>query len=102
MPKSAHSNNLYIVITMLLLVFNFLSSLSVIYIRHLNTIGMATLNKLTERQDKIYQEWTQLLLEQHTLISYSLVDKTARDKLAMHLPTHKEIIHIKSHEHIQD
>lgn len=85
------ANNTFVLATIILLLLNFFSSLSVIYLRHLNRSSMASLQGQIEIQDKLYQEWTQLLLEQHTLISYNRVDKIARDKLAMRLPNNTDI-----------
>lgn len=85
------TNNRFVLFTIVLLVLNFFSSLSFIYIRHLNRLSMAALQGQIEVQDKLYQEWTQLLLEQHTLISYNRVDKIAHDKLGMRLPNNKDI-----------
>lgn len=62
-----------------------------IYVRHINMIHMAKLQTLSEIQDDIYQEWTQLLLEKNTLISYNQVDNLARNKLAMKLPQAQDI-----------
>jgi cell division protein FtsL len=81
------SNNKYILITLLLLLSNFVVSLSVIYVRHLNRSSMAQLQKLVSEQDLLYQEWTQLLLEQGTLTSYNRVDKIAYKNLAMQTPS---------------
>jgi cell division protein FtsL len=49
------SNNKYILITLLLLLSNFVVSLSVIYVRHLNRSSMAQLQKLVSEQDLLYK-----------------------------------------------
>lgn len=85
------NSNKFVIITIMLLVLNFVSSLTVIYIRHLNRMSMAHLQKLVNEQDIIYQEWTQLLLEQSTLASYNRVDEMVRKNLQMHLPNNNEI-----------
>ncbi len=78
-------------ITIVLLILNFFTSLAVIYVRHLNIGHMAKLQNLVDIQDSIYQEWTQLLLEKNTLISYNQVDKLARHKLSMKQPENIDI-----------
>lgn len=83
--------NKYLLLTILLLALNFICSLSIIYVRHLNRISMGQLHLLATKQDALYQEWTQLLLEQSTLTSYNRVDKIANNNLAMHTPNWDEI-----------
>lgn len=89
--KIDKKNNTFVLVTIVLLVLNFITSLAVIYVRHLNLAYMAKLQNLTEIQDNIYQEWTQLLLEKNTLISYNQVDNLARRKLNMKLPVPTDI-----------
>lgn len=84
-------NNKFVLITVILLLLNFTSSLTVIYVRHINRIMMSDLQKLVDKQERIYEEWTQLLLEQSTLTSYNRVDNLARSKLKMRLPEKNEI-----------
>lgn len=90
-----NSNNKFIFITIFLLISNFLVSLSIIYVRHINRTSMAELQKLVSDQNNLYQEWTQLLLEQSTFTSYNRVDKIANQNLNMHFPTWKETKLIK-------
>lgn len=92
--KSDSSNNRYIFITLILILLNLFSSLSVIYIHHLNRISMAKLQKLSDIQHQLYKEWTQLILEQNTLISYNRVDKIAANKFNMRLPKNSEILYL--------
>jgi cell division protein FtsL len=51
---------------------------------------MIELNNLVTKHDQLYQEWTQLILEQSTLSSYSRVDKIANEKLHMRSPKWQE------------
>lgn len=84
-------SNKFVLITIILLFLNFASGLTVIYVRHINRMSMAHLQKLVDEQDKLYQEWTQLLLEQSTLTSYNRVDQLVRKNLNMRLPNNNEI-----------
>lgn len=84
-------SNKFVLITVFLLILNFCSSLTVIYLRHLNRISMIELQSHIDKQDVLYKEWTQLLLEQSTLASYNRVDQVARNQLGMKLPINKEI-----------
>lgn len=93
--KSDINSNKYIFITIFLLLTNFLVGISVIYVRHINRTSMAELQKLASQQDALYQEWTQLLLEQSTLTSYNRVDKVASKDLGMRLPNWNETKIIK-------
>ncbi len=85
------NSNKFVLITIILLILNFVSGLLVIYIRHINRMSMAELQKLVDEQDILYQEWTQLLLEQSTLTSYNRVDQLVRKHLDMRLPNNNEI-----------
>lgn len=91
MISKIQNNNNFVMITIVLLILNFFTSLAVIYVRHLNIGHMAKLQNLVDIQDSIYQEWTQLLLEKNTLISYNQVDKLARHKLSMKQPENIDI-----------
>lgn len=93
--KTEINSNKYILITIFLLLSNFFVSISVIYVRHINRTSMAELQKLVSEQDAIYQEWTQLLLEQSTLTSYNIVDKVAYKNLGMRPPNWNETKLIK-------
>lgn len=52
---------------------------------------MAELQKLTNDNELLYQQWTQYLLEQSTLASYNRVDKLARSKIGMRLPENNDV-----------
>ncbi|MBP9722023.1 MAG: cell division protein FtsL [Gammaproteobacteria bacterium] len=93
--NSNHNSNKYIFITLLLLLSNFIVSMSVIYVRHINRINMAELQRLVAEQNSLYQEWTQLLLEQSTLTSYNRVDSIASKELSMRAPNWDETTLIK-------
>ncbi len=71
------------------------SAIGVVYTKYLNRSLHIELQQLQDLRDKLHIEWTQLLLEQGTLGSDVRVEKVAREKLDMILPSQNQIIVIK-------
>lgn len=71
------------------------SALGVVYIKYLNRNLHIQLEQLQDARDNLHVEWTQLLLEQGTLASDVRVEKIAREKLGMTVPSPKEIVVIQ-------
>lgn len=84
------NNNKYILITIVLIISNFICAVGVIYTRHINRTNLIELNNLVQEHDSLYQEWTQLVLEQSTLKSYNRIDRLARNNLNMREPKWSE------------
>jgi cell division protein FtsL len=71
------------------------SALGVVYTKYLNRNLHIQLEALQDSRDNLHVEWTQLLLEQGTLASDLRVEKIAREKLGMIVPSNKEIVVIQ-------
>lgn len=71
------------------------SALGVVYTKYLNRNLHIQLEVLQDSRDNLHVEWTQLLLEQGTLASDLRVEKIAREKLGMIMPSNKEIVVIQ-------
>lgn len=71
------------------------SALGVVYTKYLNRNLHIQLEQLQDARDNLHVEWTQLLLEQGTLASDVRVEKIAREKLGMIVPSPKEIVVIQ-------
>lgn len=71
------------------------SALGVVYTKYLNRNLHIQLEQLQDARDNLHVEWTQLLLEQGTLASDLRVEKIAREKLGMVIPSPKEIVVIQ-------
>ncbi len=71
------------------------AALGVVYTKYLNRHLHIQLETLQHERDNLHVEWTQLLLEQGTLASDLRVEKIAREKLKMIVPSSKEIVVIQ-------
>ena len=78
-----------------LVVSVFVTSILVIYYKHFSRQLFAELQGFHQLRDELHVEWTQLLLEQGTWASDARVEKTAREKLHMHLPASDKVVVIK-------
>lgn len=72
-----------------------ISALGVVYTKYLNRHLHIQLESLQHERDHLHVEWTQLLLEQGTLASDLRVEKIAREKLGMFVPSNKDIMVIQ-------
>jgi cell division protein FtsL len=73
----------------------FISSLAVIYNKHLSRQLFTKLQSLQLEVEAIQVEWSQLLLEQGTWASDGRVERLARERLHMTLPEPNEVVVIK-------
>lgn len=72
-----------------------LFSVSVVCVKQNTRLALAQLNQLTSIKTQYYNERTQLLLEQSAWMTYGRIDKMARDKLGMVLPSKRQWVVIK-------
>jgi cell division protein FtsL len=70
----------------------FLSALAIVYLKHANRHLLIELHTLQSERDALNSEWTQLLLEESTLVTHSRVEGIAQQSLQMHVPNADEII----------
>ena len=75
-----------------LLIFAFLSALSLIYIRHQNHLVFMQLQTLSQQHDELNAQWRQLRLEHSTLVQQPRIERLAKQKLQMHIPQPHEIM----------
>ena len=79
---------LFVVLTVLVLG----QALGVIYAKQTKRLLHAKLQGLYIARDKLQIEWSQLLLEQSTLEADSRVERVAREKLDMIMPSKVNVI----------
>lgn len=77
---------------MMLLLGIMITSLLVVYYKHVSRQLFANLQSVHKLRHELHIEWTQLLLEQGAWGSDARVEKIARNKLNMHLPLPDKII----------
>ena len=70
-------------------------SIAVVYTKHLNRMHFSELQVLEEARDDMNIEWGQLQLERSTFATSSEIERSARNKLGMDQPEHKEVIFIQ-------
>jgi len=81
--------------TIVLAVCVVLSSISVIYARHESRKLFVVLQSEKANRDDLVIEYGQLQLEQSAWATHGRVDEIARERLAMRLPEHSEVILLK-------
>lgn len=69
-----------------------LSALAVVHVRHLQRETFLELQHLQARRDALNVEWSQLLLEQGTFVGPGRVERVARERLGMRMPTAEQIV----------
>lgn len=80
----------------LLLVFVVVgSALTVVYTKHESRKLFIELQDLKKEQDKMDIEWGRLQLEQSTWATYGRVEKIARKRLGMHIPSSDEVVIVR-------
>lgn len=67
------------------------SAISVIYAKHLNRKSFTLLQALQFERDEMNIEWGQLQLEQSTFATHNVIERAARERLNMELPSQKDI-----------
>ncbi len=76
-----------------LLIFAVLtSSLSLVYLKTLQRDLYSQLQSSQQTYERLQRQWSQLLLEQHTLIASERIQTLAQQKLNMIFPQEKTII----------
>lgn len=80
---------------LVLLLLVFLSALAIVYFKHSNRQLLIELHAQHTERDALNSEWTQLLLEESTLITHTRVENIAKEELHMTLPKDSDIIWIQ-------
>ncbi|HET9843806.1 MAG TPA: cell division protein FtsL [Gammaproteobacteria bacterium] len=81
--------SLWLVISMVIVIM--LSSLGVIYSKHLSRKYFAQLQSLQKQRDDLHVEWSQLLLEQGTWATDVRVERVAREHMYMTVPNPEDV-----------
>ncbi len=71
------------------------SGVAAVYVKHENRKLFMELQALNKARDKLDEEWGRLLLEQSTLVGQGRVERLARERLGMMIPSPAEVIIIK-------
>jgi cell division protein FtsL len=80
----------------LLLVFVVVgSALAVVYTKHESRKLFIELQVLKKEQDKMDIEWGRLQLEQSAWATHGRVEKIARKRLGMHIPSADEVVIVR-------
>ena len=81
-----------LMLMMILLMGIVTTSFLVIYYKHISRQIFSDLQSVHKLRHELHIEWTQLLLEQGAWGSDARVERIARNKLNMHLPSPDKII----------
>ena len=81
------------VLLMALAVFG--SALAVVYSKHQSRKLFVQLHALNEVRDELNVAWGQLQLEQSTWATHGRIEKIARNRLKMRIPTPGEVVIVK-------
>ena len=65
----------------LLIILVFISAIAVVYVRHSNRLLFIGIDGLAKKQDELYYQRSQLILENETLSSLSRIDTIAKKKI---------------------
>lgn len=79
----------------LLVLANMATSMGVIYSKHQTRKLFVELQALHKQIDELNIEWGRLQLEQSAWSSHGRIEKIARTKLKMKLPSANEVLYIK-------
>ncbi|PLX62024.1 cell division protein FtsL [Sedimenticola selenatireducens] len=83
-------------IILLFLAFSLLlTSTGVVYSKYATRKQFVALQMLRAERDAIEVEWGRLPLEQSTWATHARVEKIARKRLKMHIPTAEEVVVVK-------
>ncbi len=74
------------------------SAMTVIYVKHESRVLFSELRQVQKRQDEQVIHWSQLQLQNGTLVTQSNVEAIARKKLGMVLPDNIQIVTLSDHE----
>lgn len=78
-----------------LVVFVVGSALVVVYAKHESRKLFAELQNLKREQDRMDIEWGRLQLEQSAWATHGRIEKIARKRLGMHMPSSDEVVIIR-------
>jgi cell division protein FtsL len=83
-------------IVLLFLTFGLLvTATSVVYSKYASRKNFVALQLLRAERDAMEVDWGRLQLEQSTWATHARVEKMARKKLNMHIPTAEEVVVVK-------
>ena len=71
------------------------SALSIVYVKYDSRLKFNQLQAEFREQDRLGVEWSRLQLEQHTWSTNNRIEKLARAKLNMRVPSAEQIIYLK-------
>lgn len=71
------------------------SGMGVIYVKHQSRELFIELQGLQRQRDALDIQWTQLQLEQSTLVTEAVVDQTARSRLDMIVPSPDSVVYLR-------
>jgi cell division protein FtsL len=80
---------------LLLIAVAVVSALGVVYTKYRSRILFAEVQRLEQSLDAYEEEWGQLQLEQNTWAEHSRIERMARTRLGMVLPSREATIYIK-------
>lgn len=72
-----------------------LTATGVVYSKYANRKQFVALQMLRAERDAMEVEWGRLQLEQSTWATHARVEKIARKRLKMHIPTAEEVVVVK-------
>lgn len=71
------------------------SGVAAVYVKHENRKLFMELQALYDVRDELEAQWGRLLLEQSTLVGQKRVERLARERLGMVIPSPAEVVIIK-------
>ncbi|MCK5092048.1 MAG: cell division protein FtsL [Gammaproteobacteria bacterium] len=80
---------------LLLVLFVVSSALIVVYAKHESRKLFSELQNLKREQDRMDVEWGRLQLEQSAWATHGRVEKIARKRLGMHIPSSDEVVIVR-------
>ncbi|HLF67217.1 MAG TPA: cell division protein FtsL [Gammaproteobacteria bacterium] len=73
----------------------FFTALAIVYFKHSNRQLLIELHAMQAERDELNSEWSQLLLEESTLVMHSRVEHVATQALDMQAPRDEEVIWVQ-------
>lgn len=71
------------------------SAIAVVYAKHENRKLFVEMQALQQKRDAMNVEWGQLQLEQSTWATHGRIERVARNKLGMVIPSHENVVIVK-------
>lgn len=81
----------------LLLLVIVISGIATVYVRHQHRLVFIVLQEVQHQRDQLNIEWRQLLLEESTWSRHQLVERGAREKLGMTIPSADSVVTLSNH-----